>query len=115
MRSAVVPAATILAIVVMATPATAAVLQCAAPVFGDVVEAPTELAARKAAIASWTKKIAHLGDRFTSWRLARNKRYQCGKLASGAWTCAAFAAPCTIRQKPPSAKPQPPQKPGQAI
>lgn len=115
MRTQFVPAALALMIAALASPAHAAVLQCAAPVFGDIVEAPTELAARKAAIASWSKKISHLGDRFTSWRLARNKRYQCGKLASGAWTCAAFAAPCTIRQKPPSAKPQPPQRPGQTI
>ena len=115
MRTQFVPAALALALTLLAPPASAAVLRCAPPVLGDVVEAPTELAARKAAIASWTKKIAPHGDRFPSWRLARNKRYQRGKLASGAWTCAAFAAPCTIRQKPPSAKPQPPQKPGQAI
>lgn len=80
----------------------AAVVQCAPPVLGDLVEAPTELAARQAAIASWSKKIAHLGERYASWRLARNKRYQCAKLASGAHTCAAFAAPCTILQKPPA-------------
>lgn len=101
------------AALMLASPAGAAVLQCAPPVLGEVVEAPTELAARRAAIASWTRKIAHLGERYASWRLARDKRYQCAQLASGAHTCAAFAAPCTIHQKPPEKNPQPPRKPAQ--
>ena len=45
-------------------------------------------AARQAAIASWSKKIAHLGERYASWRLARDKRYQAAcvtNLAQG-WT-----------------------------
>lgn len=94
-------------------PASAAVLLCEKPVLGDLVEAATELEARKAAIASWTKKIARLGEPYSSWRLARAKRYECAPLASGKWTCAAFAAPCTIRQKPPE-QGKPPKKPGEA-
>ncbi len=99
---------------VTVAPAQAAVVQCAPPVLGDLVEAPTELAARQAAIASWSKKIAHLGERYASWRLARDKRYQCARLASGAHTCAALAAPCTILQKPP-APGSPSKRPGDAI
>lgn len=98
-------------------PASAAVLLCEKPVLGDLVEAATELDARKAAISSWTKKIAHLGEPYSSWRLARAKRYECAPLASGKWTCAAFAAPCTIRQKPPELHQppgKPPKKPGEA-
>jgi hypothetical protein len=98
---------------VTVAPAQAAVVQCAPPVLGELVEAPTELAARQAAIASWTKKIAHLGERYASWRLARGKRYQCARMASGAYSCAAFAAPCTILQKPP-APGRPSTKPGEA-
>lgn len=94
-------------------PASAAVLLCEKPVLGDLVEAATELEARKAAIASWTKKIARLGEPYSSWRLARAKRYECAPLASGKWTCAAFAAPCTIRQKPLEPG-KPPKKPGEA-
>lgn len=94
-------------------PASAAVVLCDKPVLGDLVEAATELEARKAAIASWTKKIARLGEPYSSWRLARAKRYECAPLASGKWTCAAFAAPCTIRQKPPE-QGKPPKKPGEA-
>ena len=88
-------------------PATAAVRQCAAPVTGDVAEASTERESRRLALANWQSKIAPLGEGYKSWRLAAVKRLSCSRTKAGTFKCAAFAAPCTIKQTPPKKRPLP--------
>lgn len=94
---------------VCAAPATAAVRHCAPPVASDVVEAATETEARRLALADWLTKIAPLGDGYKSWRLAAVKRLPCLRTKTKTFKCAAFAAPCTIRQMPQTPNPHEPQ------
>ncbi|MBL8565735.1 MAG: hypothetical protein JNM89_08470 [Hyphomicrobiaceae bacterium] len=91
----------------LVAPATAAVRQCAAPVTGDVAEASTERESRRLALTSWQSKVAALGEGYKSWRLASVKRLSCSRTTTGTFRCAAFAAPCTIKQAPPKKRPLP--------
>lgn len=79
--------------------ANAAVLLCEAPIEGRGRQAPTELEARRAALADWQVKA---GERFV-WRLATNKGITCLAAADGGYVCKATGHPCTLRQKPPDA------------
>lgn len=81
--------------------AAAAVRLCRAPAVGDVMQSGTQVAALRAAIDSWRRKVAHLGPRYGNWRLARDKRSKCARLKTNEFACVAAGRPCTIRQVPP--------------
>ncbi|MCB1527264.1 MAG: hypothetical protein KDJ45_06140 [Hyphomicrobiaceae bacterium] len=104
--------------------AIAAVRVCGKPVLGELSNANSRTAARRAAISSWKRNAARLGKSFTSWRLAADKRYRCARLKDGRHACVAFAKPCRYLQRiPPRShrrgfrqeippKPLPPKRPG---
>lgn len=87
-------------VAIACAPARAAVRHCAPPVASDVAEATTEIEARRLALADWLGKVAPLGDGYKSWRLAAVKRLPCLRTRNETYKCAAYAAPCTIRQIP---------------
>lgn len=84
-----------------ATTAAAAIRFCSTAQLGEVAQAPTELEARRQALASWRNKAARAGRAFTNWRLAIKKSSRCARLKDGRYTCVAFAVPCRLMQVPP--------------
>ncbi|MFN3867682.1 MAG: hypothetical protein ACK4MF_01295 [Hyphomicrobiaceae bacterium] len=89
-----------------ASPATAAVRDCKPPVLGDVVEAAREVDARRMALDAWKRRVAPLGKPYENWRIATEKRLACKPTVSNTHRCAAYAAPCTVKQNP-RARPRP--------
>jgi hypothetical protein len=84
----------------LASPATAAVRTCAAPVSGAPQSAPTELQARKQALEAWAKAAGTVPG---AWRLATDKHTACAPIAGQsalATTCVVRARPCLIDQVP---------------
>jgi hypothetical protein len=82
-------------------PVAAAVRMCAPLVTSDIATAPTESAARRQALQSWTSKAKALGEAFAGWRLAHEKALRCTKAAAGnGFTCVAAGKPCSIAQNP---------------
>lgn len=80
-------------------PANAAVLLCESPIEGHGRQAPTEVEAKRAALADWQAKA---GERFV-WRLATNKGITCMAATGGGYVCKATGHPCSLHQKPPDA------------
>ncbi|MEQ1695854.1 MAG: hypothetical protein ABL901_08440 [Hyphomicrobiaceae bacterium] len=85
-----------------ASPAAAAVRQCAPGVTSEIAQADNELMGKRKALMSWTTKAAKLGPAYTSWRIADKKVLGCkkGKTPSDGFQCVAYASPCTIVQAP---------------
>jgi hypothetical protein len=85
--------------------ASAAVRQCWPIVSSEIASAPTELDAKKKALAQWRAKAQALGPGLDSWRLAHDKSLKCFPKAPGSFECIAFGAPCVIDQTPKSPPP----------
>jgi hypothetical protein len=83
----------------MPGPSLAAVRVCQKVVSSDVVSAPTELAAKKLAMAQWRAKAVKAGANFGIWRLAAQKSQKCFPKGAG-FECVAFGAPCIIQHNP---------------
>jgi hypothetical protein len=104
----------IIALMAIASPVSAAVRKC-----GDFVAAAgedlgSEVIARQRAMASWIEGASKLGPAYSAWRLAIDKSLSCLKLADGTHRCQALARPCGITQTPdalpPGTDPAPPSK-----
>jgi len=92
-----------------ASNATAAIRVCGKPAVSDITRSRSQILAHRMAIESWRRKVGRLGPRYTNWRLATDKRYQCSRLETDEFACVVFARPCTIRQNPrPPGKLRPP-------
>ena len=89
------------ALVLAVSPAAAAVNECVDELAGRRFEAKSELDAKKQALADWTAQAAKLGEGYTRWQIAFNRRFDCKPAASGV-SCQAIARPCTIKQVPSS-------------
>ena len=76
-----------------------AVRVCHKMVSSDVVSAPTELEAKKLAMAQWQDKATAAGANFDVWRLAAQKALKCFPKGAG-FACVALGAPCIIQQNP---------------
>ncbi len=94
-------------IVLAAAPATAAVRKCGPTITTEIVSAPTELEAKKKALAQWRAEALKRGQGFDSWRLADGKALKCFPNTSG-YDCIALGAPCIVDQTPRT----PPKLPG---
>jgi hypothetical protein len=81
-------------------PAWAAVRVCTTHVTSKVTSAVRERDAKRAAIKDWTRKAKSAQIPHPSWRIASLKVVTCVP-NDGHFDCVAYAAPCTIKQKPP--------------
>ncbi len=82
-------------------PGHAAVRVCKGPVTSAVFTDESEKAGKTRALADWKAKVALLGERYTSWRLAIDKRLTCTLVENKFHACVAHGRPCTIKQVPP--------------
>ena len=95
--------------------ADAAVRVCENHVKSKVTSAVREREAKRAAIKDWTKKAKSTRIPHPSWRIARLKVVTCVPY-NGRFDCVAYAAPCTIKQKPPrSPRKRNPKAGGEAV
>ena len=78
--------------------AVAAVRLCSVTIESSAHAADTELEAKKLALADWTRRVAHLGPGFASWRIAADKKLECKLAETSRMVCRASARPCTISQ-----------------
>jgi hypothetical protein len=90
-----------LALAAAAAPATAAVNECVAEIAGQRVAAKAELEAKKLALADWIAQARKLGEGYTRWQIAFNRRFDCQPAPPGV-SCQAIARPCMIKQVPSS-------------
>jgi hypothetical protein len=92
-----------IAVLIMSTlSANAAVRKCQPGVTSEIVQGSTELLGKQRALLSWTTKAFKFGAGYASWRLADKKVLGCkkGKTTGEAFSCIAYAVPCTILQNP---------------
>ena len=82
--------------------AEAAVGLCGDVIVGPMMQAATEMEARKSALEQWQGLAAAVGPEYTRWGIAWNRRIRCEAIAGGMFRCQASGAPCTIKQVPPS-------------
>jgi hypothetical protein len=86
--------------VLLATPAQAAVRDCA-----DFVEhtsgGQTEKAAKTSALDGWMKKVETLGMEQVRWQMAADRSLQCTSSSAGKIQCVARARPCVVKQVAP--------------
>ena len=88
--------------------AAAAVRQCYPTLVAEAAHPTSELEARRKALADWTAAAKKLGDGFTRWQLADERRLACERAKPGGWICRASGKPCTISQDPRRPLPTPP-------
>ena len=86
-------------------PAAAAVGLCQQLAVGEPSAAPSEVDARRAALASWTRLAEAHGPGYTRWAIAWGRRIECQRTADGGHSCRASGRPCTISQVPASGLP----------
>lgn len=91
----------------------AAVRTCAERVQSDVVTAPTELDAKKLALAQWRERAAKFGVGYDGWHVAAGKALKCFPKGGG-FECMAVATPCVIQQNP-NQRPVGPDRKGQPL
>ncbi len=90
----------------------AAVRVCKEPVSSAVVFSKSEKAGKRRALDDWKTKAGFFGERYTSWRLAANKRLTCAPVKEQGYLCFAHGSPCTIKQVPPLERFGPAPRPG---
>lgn len=95
-------AALLSAFLVAPVEARAATALCEAMLAGEVAEDKDELAAKKRALESWVAGAKQLGEEFTRWAIAYNRRIDCARTSTGLHRCKAVGQPCTIKQVPPA-------------
>lgn len=106
-RAAVVCAASVFAFAIACVAAAEAATRVCKPlVVGDIKRAPSEMDAKRAALADWVAKANAAGALHPAWRIAFNKRLRCGRVGSQ-FECVALGQPCTIVQKAPRKGPDP--------
>lgn len=86
--------------------AEAAVRVCDPLVVGEIKRAPSEKAAKRAALADWVAKAKAGGMAHPAWRIAFNKRLKCARVGTQ-FECVALGQPCTIKHTVPRPGPDP--------
>lgn len=85
---------TALATLLAPEPALANRLLCEPVLAADAAEAPTELAAKRAALERWLALAGKLGPEYTRWQNAFNRELACTRTADGGFRCQAAGQPC---------------------
>ena len=82
--------------------AQASVALCELSLSGEIAEDGNEAVARKRALDSWVGHARRLGEQYTRWGIAWNRRIDCSPLEHGGFRCQASGQPCTIQHVPPA-------------
>lgn len=94
-------AAAVAAMLAVPHPAKGAVRVCKERVSSVIVIDKSEKAGKRRALDDCKMKAGLFGERYTSWRLAANKRLACTVVKGQGYACFAYGSPCTIKQVPP--------------
>ena len=100
MRNASLIAMIALAMASLPEGVSAAIGLCRALAVGEAESASSELDARRAALARWTRLAETHGPGYTRWALAWGRHIDCSRSAAGIYSCKAAGRPCSISQVP---------------